>query len=120
MRQLLDGTPDINMVAFADISSGLILNWCSKASTPREVVDLAGERAVDCFALFGSAALLPGVTVATFGASVIHFTERGSHIFARHPAAAADVICAVCEGGARLEPLLRSAIALAEKIAAPK
>lgn len=117
MKRTLDGSPDLNLVAFGDLSSGLILNWCSKAPTPREVVDLLGEKAAACFALLGPEALLPEADRATFGASVIHFTERGSHIFARLPANADDVICAVCEPGARLAPLLQSTIALAEKIA---
>ena len=120
MKRTLDGSPDVNLVAFGDLSSGLILNWCAKASTPREVVDLLGEKAAACFALLRPDALLPEANAATFGASVIHFTERGSHIFARKPANADDVICAVCEPGARLAPLLQSTIALADKIAETK
>ena len=116
MRHFLDQTPDVSTVAFGDLSSGLVLNWCSKAAPPREVVDLLGEKAAACFALLHQSAQLPEASSA-FGASVIHFTERGSQIFARQAATPDDVICVVCEPGARLEPLLASTIALADKIA---
>ena len=117
MKQVLDETPDLKLVGFGDLSSALILNWSAKAATPREVVDLLGEKAAACFALFRPELLPAEANSAVFGASVIHFTERASHVFARQLGNADDVICAGCEPGAPLEPLLHSALALAEKIA---
>lgn len=120
MKRLLDESADINLIAFSDLSSGLVLNWCSKSPLPREVVDLLGEKATACFALFRPETQESGANSVSFAASLIHFTERGAHVFARHPANADDVICAVCEPGARLEPLLQSTIALADRISGIK
>jgi hypothetical protein len=117
LKQTLDATPDLSLVAFGDLSSGLILNWSAKTPCPREVLDLLGEKAAACFAVLHGAALPPG---AAPGAALVHFTEQESHIFARHPANADDVICAVAEPGARLEPLLRSATDLAARLAVPE
>lgn len=109
MQRMLDKTPDCNLVAFGDLSSGLVLNWCAKTPTPRETLDLLGETSAACFALLGPQ--------ATFAATVIHFTERESHVFARHAANPDDVICAVLAPGTALEPLLRATQALADRIA---
>ena len=114
LKQTLDTTPDLNLVAFGDLSSGLILNWSARTPCPREVLDLLGEKAAACFALLPS-----GTVTSGSGATVIHFTERESRIFARHPAGPDDVICAVSAPGAPLEPLLRATSQLATVIAGP-
>ena len=120
MKRLLDETSDLNLVAFGDLSSGLILNWSAKAACPREVLDLLGEKAAACFALFRPLSFPPGTDKAVFGASVIHFNEQRTRIFARQATTTDEVICAVAEPGAPLEPLLQSAIALANQMERPE
>ena len=116
LDRFVDEAPDCSLVAFGDLSSGLILNWSSQTLCPREVLDLLGQKAVECFALLQVDELPPNTDQTEFGASVIHFTERGVQIFARHPANSDEVICAVCSWDAQLEPLLESVIDLAGKI----
>ena len=120
MKQLLAETPGLNLIAFGDLSSGLILNWTAKAPCPREVLDLLGDEAVAGFAMLQPISPPPGTYSTLFGGSVIHFTERESRIFARPAANSDDVICMVGEPGAQLEALLRSAVALADHFAAPE
>jgi len=123
MNRLLDDAPDISLLAFGDLSSGLILNWAARAPCPREGLDLLGEQAARCFALMGRDRLDGAVA----GPSMIHFTEHETRIFVRvgtgpddagpHDAGSDDVICAVCDAGAELEPLFLAAADLADKIA---
>ena len=118
MKRLLDETPDIGLLAFGDLSSGLILNWAARTHCPREVLDLLGDQATKCFALLGSDKLDGAVA----GTSIIHFTEHETRIFVRaatgpEDAGSEDVVCAVCEAGAELEPLFHAASDLADKIA---
>jgi hypothetical protein len=120
MKRLLDETPGMNLVAFGDLSSGLVLNSASKETCPREVLDLLCEKAIDCFSLLGQAAQASVPEGETLGRSVIHFNERGSQIFARHPGNAEDVICAICDPGADLERMLQATLVLAGKIDGPK
>ncbi|MEO6301162.1 MAG: hypothetical protein ABIV25_16015 [Paracoccaceae bacterium] len=117
VKRLLDETPDLRLVAFGDLSSGLILNWSAKSACPREVLDLLGEKAAACFALLNSDALPPEADPTKFGTSVIQFSEQGSSIFVRQSASSDDVICAVCEAGAGLGTLMHSATLLADMIA---
>jgi hypothetical protein len=116
MKRLLDEVPGLHLVAFGDLSSGLILDSVAKTAFPREVLDLLGEKAVECFAMLRQVALPDDADPAVFGASVIHFSERGARIFARHQGAADDVICAICDPGVELEPLLQSVSGLARTI----
>ena len=51
MKRLLDETPGMKLVAFGDLSSGLILHSASKEPCQREVLDLLCEKAIDCFSL---------------------------------------------------------------------
>ena len=113
MKGLLDQTPDIALLAFGDLSSGLILNWSARTHCQREVLDLLADQAAKCFAVLGRDAQNRTKTVT----SMIHFTEHGTQIFARATSAADDAICAVCEPGAELEPLFHAACALADEIA---
>ena len=117
LQQFLDATPAASLAAFGDLSSNLILNWSSRTACPRETLDLLGEKASACFALFQPETLPPGVDTAVFAASVVHFTERSSHVFARWPSDAEDVVCVTGAPGARLEPLLQASLVLADKIA---
>ena len=123
MNRLLDAAPDISLLAFGDLSSGLILNWAARAPCPREGLDLLGEQAARCFALMGPDRL--DGTVA--GPAMIHFTEHETRIFVRagtgpdeagpQDSGFDDVVCAVCDAGAELEPLFHAACDLAKKIA---
>lgn len=112
MKQMLDTAPGVALVALGDLSSSLILNWTGKTHVPREVLDLLGEEATKAFALLGKA---PGLTADT--AALVHFTERESRIFVRCAEGSDDVICAVCEPGADLSPLLVATTDFAHKIA---
>ncbi len=114
MKRFLADTPGIDLVAFGDLSSGLILNSASNTACPREVLDLLGEKAAACFALLHAQGLPQAAAHAT---SVIHFSQTGSRVFARPSATADDVLCAVAEPGARLEPLLHATTGLARKVA---
>lgn len=116
MKRLLEEFPGLNLVAFGDLSSGLVLDSAARTAFPREVLDLLGEKAVACFSMLRQDAGPAQADPAVFGASVIHFSERGSRVFARHPDAADDVICAIADPGVELEPLLQSISGLARKI----
>lgn len=120
MKRLLDDTPGLNLVAFGDLSSGLVLNSVSKTACPREVLDLLCEKAVDCFAMLGPDALSSPDDPGIFGRAVIHFDERGTQVFARQPANPDDVICAMCEPGTALEPMLQATLDLASKVGGPQ
>jgi hypothetical protein len=118
LKRLLDETPDINLVAFGDLSSGLILNWAATTARPREALDLLGEQAVKCLALVGGEPLAPGPDRDRDGTgrAVIRFTEHETQIFTRLTPGSEDVLCAVCEPGAELEPLLEASETLARQI----
>lgn len=120
MKRLLDETPGMKLVAFGDLSSGLILHSAAKEPCQREVLDLLCEKAIDCFSLLHDKAQRSGGDRNAFGHSVIHFSERGSQVFARQPGNTEDVICAICDPGADLEHMLRATLDLACKIDGPK
>lgn len=117
LKQFLDETPDITLVAFGDLSSGLILNWASTAPCPRELLDLLAEHAGKSLALLGKPALAPHLDNSTSGSAMIRFTEQESQIFTRLAAGSDDVLCAVCEPGAELAPLLHVSSELAQWVA---
>jgi hypothetical protein len=114
MQQVLDRTPDLDLVAFGDLTSGLILNWTARTRHPREVLDRLGERAATCLALLGPQG--PAVSAAPFAATMIHFTETATQIFTRLEPDAEDVVCAVCSPGAALAPLVHTVTELAFRI----
>ena len=117
LKRLLDQTPDISLVEFGDLSSGLILNWAARRSCPREVLDLLGQQAVGCLGLLGTESLLPDQAASGAGALMIHFTEQETHIFTRQALDSDDVLCTVCEPGAELEPLCQVSAGLARAMA---
>lgn len=119
LKRLLDETPGVTLVAFGDLSSGLILDTAAKAACPREVLDLLCEKAIDCFALLGPDARPVTGDNAIFGKAVIHFDDRGLQVFARQPENPDDVICAITDPGGGLEQVLQSTLALAREMAAP-
>jgi hypothetical protein len=117
LKQFLDEAPDINLAAFGDLSSGLILNWASTAPCPREVLDLLGEHAGKCLGLLDKPALLPHLDSSVAGASMVRFTEQESQIFTRLSPGSDDFLCTVCEPGAELAPLLHLSSELARWVA---
>ncbi len=117
LNETLEKTPSLELVAFGDLSTGLILNSASRAACPREVLDLIAERAAAGFSQLNAAALPTGSNAEAYGTTVIYFTERNAEIFARHPEAAEDVVCAVCRPGTPLLPALRAGLRLAYRIA---
>lgn len=114
MKDFLDQTPGLDLVAYGDLSSGLILNAASKVACPREKLDLLGEKAASCFALAPKGAGGIGPSWA------MHFSERETQVFARQPETSHEVICAVCHPGTRLQPLVIAAIDLASRMAGPE
>ena len=119
MKRLLDEVPGVNLVAFGDLSSGLILNTAAKTACPREVLDRLCEKAIDCFAMLGPDALpAPGEDVI-FGKAMIYFDDRGLQVFARQPESPDDVICAVCDPGSGIDAILQSVLDLASAVAGP-
>ncbi|MEO8242395.1 MAG: hypothetical protein ABI832_08775 [bacterium] len=120
MQRFLDDSPNLEVAAFGDLSSGLILSSASSTLVPREVLNLLGEKAAECMAFLGRQHLAPAGGSADIGNSIIHFTEEKCEVFARGSAASNDVICAVCDGSAGLKPLMRKALALSNQIAGPE
>ena len=120
MARFLDATPGLDLVAYGDLSSGLILNSASRTTCRREVLDVIGEKASACFTRLYPDSLARAAEASHAAASVIHFTERGAQIFARPPGNAEEVICAVCTPGADLQPLLAAVVELAGKLAGPE
>lgn len=114
MKDFLDQTPGLDLVAYGDLSSGLILNSASKVACPRERLDLLGEKAAICFGLAPKGAGVVGNSWA------LHFSERETQVFARQPETSDEVICAVCQPGTALQPLLIAAIDLAGRMAGPE
>ena len=90
LKRCLDQTPGLNLVAFGDVGSGLILNAASKTACPREVLDLLGENAASCFAVLRPDTPPPGSNASDFGTLMIQFTKRESRIFVRHSASSAS------------------------------
>lgn len=117
LKQFLTEAPDIDLVAFGDLSSGLILNWASTSPCPREILDLLGEQATKCLALLDKPALQPHLDSTLAGASMIRFTEQESQIFTRLSATSDDVLCAVCGPGVTLAPLLHLSQELSQWVA---
>lgn len=116
LDRLRDEAPGCDLVAFGDLSSGLILNWAARSACQREVLDLLMQNATASLALLAPVGLPGGVDLADMGTSVIHFTERGAEVFVRLSAASDEVICVACPLDADLERLLGSTIALADQI----
>jgi hypothetical protein len=119
LRQFLDDCPGTDLVAFGDLSSGLILSSTSNALVPREMLDLLGEKAADCMAFLDRHGLGAAGSPDPVGNTILHFTEDRSDAFARGSVASNDVICVVCDGRTGLEPTLRMAWALSNRIAGP-
>ena len=117
LDQTLEATADFTLVAFGDLTTGMILNWSSRTQCPREVMDLLGETAAASFSLLDRAGVPPGADPAQFGAELLHVTETGTEVFARSPAGTEDVVCAVGKQGAPIAPLLDVAAGLSRKIA---
>jgi hypothetical protein len=113
MQQGLAATPGFALLAFGDLTSGLILNWAARTRHPREVLDRLGERAAASMALAG--ADWPD-DLAAPGLTLVRFTETGSEIFVRPGPASEDVLCAVCAPGTALDPLIRAAADLARSL----
>jgi hypothetical protein len=120
MNGVLDATPGIGVLAYGDLSSGLILKSASTAPCPREVLDLLGERAATSFSRLFPELLVRTAQTSGSPASIIHFTERNAQIFARSLANPEDVVCAVCDPGADLQPLLLAVQVLADRVAGPE
>lgn len=117
LKDTLERTPGLDLVAFGDLSSGVILNTASWEACPREVLDLVAERAASGFGALGALTLPEGCAGEAFGTSVIHFTESRTEIFARQPQAPDDVICALAKPGTPVLPALRASIGLAYHLA---
>lgn len=118
MKRLVEETPDVRLVAFCDVSSGLILDWAARSACPREVLDQMGEKAAACLAML--ARHRPQAGHGLFGSAAIQFNESGARIFARTDAQSEDVICVECDPGAPLEARLQAARGLAGKVAVPE
>ena len=117
LDQTLKATQDMSLVAFGDLTTGMILNWAARNPCPREVLDLLGEKAAESFALIAAAGTPAGADPAWFGVDIVHFTETAIEVFARAPESDEDVICAVGTPGAQIEPLVHAAGDLADAIA---
>lgn len=120
MKRFLDATPGISLLAYGDLSSGLILNSASRVACPREVLDLIGEKVTSSFSRLYPESLARAAEASGSSASIIHFTERSAQIFARLPGDADEVICAVCDSGVDLQPLLGAVQDLAGSLAGPE
>lgn len=120
MKQLLDATPGIGLLAYGDLSSGLILNSASRTPCPREVLDLLGEKAATSFSRLFPEHLARTAEASGSSATIIHFTEQNAQIFARSPGNPEDLVCAVCDPGAELQPLLLAVQDLADSLSGPE
>ena len=116
LDQLRESAPGCTLAAFGDISSGLILRSSSDRPRPRELLDSLCEDAIRCFALADQHPRPEGADPNVYGASVISFTARRSHLFVRHDTETGDVICTVIEQAQPIDPVLRAARETAEKI----
>ena len=117
LDRTLTTTEDLGLVAFGDLTTGMILNWAARTPRPREVMDLLGEKAVESFALVAGAGRPDQADPAGFGTTIVHFTETATDVFARAPDSDEDVICAVGTPGAPIGPLMRAAAGLATTLA---
>ena len=120
MKRFLDVTPGIDILAYGDLSSGLILNSASRSACPREVLDLIGEKATACFSQLYPDSLARANEASGSDATILHFTERDMQIFVRTPGNVEEVICAVCSPGAELKPLLGAVQDLVGRLAVPE
>lgn len=118
MRALVQNAPDVGVVAYCDLSSGLVLDWAARTSCPREVLDQMGEKAAACLAMLTRHQ--PQAGHGLFGSAAIQFNETGARIYARTDPRSEDVICVECGPGAPLESRLRAARDLAGKLADPE
>ncbi|SEL90419.1 hypothetical protein SAMN05443999_109119 [Roseovarius azorensis] len=116
LDQLRKSSFGCNLAAFGDISSGLILRSSSDRPCPRELLDSLCEDAIRCFALADRHSRPEGTESDVYGASVISFTARRSHVFARNDTETDDVVCAIIEQAQAIDPVLRAARETAEKI----
>lgn len=117
LRDLLDTTGDLSLVALGDLSSGLILDWAAREPCPREVLDRLGERAAAGFARLDGAAPPEAADPAVWGRALIRFSEAGAEVFARDARGSDDVLCATLAPGAALEPALARITRLARGLA---
>ena len=108
LDQTLEATQDLSLVAFGDLTTGMILNWSSRNHLPREVLDLLGEKAAESFALVVAAGMPEGADPDWFAADLVHVTETATHVFSRGADSDEDVVCAEATAGAPIEPLLRA------------
>lgn len=118
LRDLIDTTADLSLVALGDLSSGLILDWAARDACPREVLDILGERAAAGFARLEGTAPPEAADPAVWGRELIRFSEAGSEVFARDPRNGDDVLCASLAPGAALEPALARMRRLAQDLVA--
>ncbi len=108
-------TADCDLIAFGDLSSGLILKWSAAQPCAREVLDRLGETALATLAMIGpGTALDPGDSASEV---VLGFGETRLAVFARDGREPDDVICLAARPGASVEPLLAAAQGLARRLA---
>ena len=117
LDHFLQEYPDVSLVAFGDLASGLVLKWSAKAHCPRETLDLMGAKAASGFDTFADLMLSPGEVGSAEGAFIMHFTETSLHISARRADNSEDLVCVACAPGSQIEPLVSAAMTLADRIA---
>jgi len=117
LDKLLNSQRDCTLTAFSDLSSGLVLRSSSDAPCPREKLDDLCMTAVSCFGLVDASDLPDEIDADVFGTSIVHFSARRTQVFVRPTPSSDDVICAVNDTHASVEPILRAAQAAVLTIA---
>ncbi|MBM7067981.1 hypothetical protein [Actibacterium sp. 188UL27-1] len=106
LDSLRSAFPDCQTVAFADLSSRMILKTSSAQKTPQELMDRLCEEAVSIFGDIGSNLSLSDDTDA---AQAVVFTSTSLKIFLRGAQEPADILCCVCSPSIDVDSFLRHA-----------
>ena len=111
LDQLRDTIPGCQMVAFADMSTHMILVTDSGTSHPREVLDALCDEAAALLGTKGAPALGDQPSEAAVWA-----TQASLRVFLRAPDEPNDVLCCVCAPNVNVGKLMAGAGACLDRI----
>ena len=106
-----EANPGCQLLAFADLSTNMILVTDSKTSHPREVLDALCDEAATLLGRRGKAAL--GEVPSN---SAVWATQASLRVFLRAPDEPNDVLCCVCAPNVNVGKLMANATACLDRI----
>lgn len=116
---LREALPSCKSAAYGDLSAQLILRSSTDGMCPREVLNVACQKADKLFGALAAPADAEMLDEDTFARSVVCFDADMTEIFARQTAGAEDVVLVALEGGQPIAHAISHIENLASALAEP-